>query len=533
MSERRTVEHVVEGRRYRVHKVLGRGGFGTVYLADLLGEGGFRKSVALKVLNPEIANREDISGRLRDEARILGLLRHRAFVQVDGLARLDGRWTVVMEYIEGIDLCAALGAGPLPPRAALEVAAEVASALHTAYNTRGPDGQVLRLLHRDIKPNNIQLTAAGEVKLLDFGIARAEFEAREALSRGQPFGTPGYIAPERFEGRDGPEADIYALGVVLYESLTAMAFGPASGNPERQQARIREAVESLAVVQPGLHAGIASLLDRMLSCEPSARPTAREVDRTCDTLISLVGGEPLRSWAEAQLPRIRAARDSFPPDEMTGQELVERSAPRGDAPGRVSDPTWTGPVRASGSAAQPLTQTAPADDSGALKPMLLLLAIVGVVLGVWVFGQFGGAPVADELLVSVPASPPLATVEPPVASAPATVAAPATPTTGTTSPPAPVTTTAPTSSKVTKKPSVPTTGTVSVTQDDGLEIRLVDASAGRTASPGALVPGRWTVQVRRPGMDWSATKLVLDLRAGSRIELVCYASVLQCKGSGA
>src|SRR5688572_24162758 len=93
-----------EGRRYRVMGVLGRGGFGTVFRADLLGEGSFVRPVALKVLNPEMEGVATVAARLRDEARLLGRVRHRSIVQVDGLVRLDDRWTVVMEYVDGVDL---------------------------------------------------------------------------------------------------------------------------------------------------------------------------------------------------------------------------------------------------------------------------------------------------------------------------------------------------------------------------------------------------------------------------------------------
>jgi serine/threonine-protein kinase len=202
-----------------VVEAVGRGGFGTVYRAELMGPSGFRKQVALKVLNPDLPEAIGVAERLRDEARLLGMLRHRAIVQVDGLHLLNGRWTVVMEFVEGVDLKQLLAeVGPLSPGLALEIVQEVANALHYAYElsadhsvsvraTRAADGSLsvsggLRLLHRDIKPGNIQLTAAGEVKVLDFGVARADFADREAQTQSIYFGSLNYMAPERLDGID-------------------------------------------------------------------------------------------------------------------------------------------------------------------------------------------------------------------------------------------------------------------------------------------------------------------------------------------
>ena len=121
-----------EVRRYRVLETLGKGGFGTVYRAELLGSGGFAKQVALKVLNDE--GQREIALRLRDEARILGLLHHRAVVGVDNLVRLDPGWAVVMEYVAGVDATSLIRYGPAPVRVVLEIIEEVASALHAAYS---------------------------------------------------------------------------------------------------------------------------------------------------------------------------------------------------------------------------------------------------------------------------------------------------------------------------------------------------------------------------------------------------------------
>ena len=129
--------------------MLGRGGFGTVYKAEFVGDGGFTKKVALKVLNPDLENVEEVARRFRDEARMLGLIRHRAIVQVDGLVRLSGRWAVIMEYVEGVSLKPIITADRVPPSAALQIAGELAGALDVAYNAPGPEGGPHLLVSRD------------------------------------------------------------------------------------------------------------------------------------------------------------------------------------------------------------------------------------------------------------------------------------------------------------------------------------------------------------------------------------------------
>ena len=224
---------VASGRRYEIESLLGKGGFGSVYRARYVGEGGFSKVVALKVLNKNMADLEEVLARLRDEARLLGMLRHRAIVRADRLVRLADRWAVVMECVEGVDLKRVLAHKPVPAGTAIEVIGEVAGALHAAWNTEGPDGKPIRLIHRDIKPSNILLTAYGEIKVLDFGIARADFKEREAETRAFGMGSLPYMAPERLDFRDTAAADVYALGVVFFELVTGRAFGRASAVPER------------------------------------------------------------------------------------------------------------------------------------------------------------------------------------------------------------------------------------------------------------------------------------------------------------
>jgi serine/threonine protein kinase len=310
-----------EGRRYRIVGVLGQGGFGTVYRAELLGEGGFKRQVALKVLNPDMEGVSGVAGRLRDEARLLGLLRHRAILQVDGLVRLDDRWTIVMEYIEGVDLAHLGKGGVVPAGPALEIVGEVASALHVAYTWPSEKGEPLRLLHRDLKPTNILLTSAGETKVLDFGIARAEFGGREAVTKSVLFGSPGYMAPERFDLEEGPAGDVYSLGVVLYEILSGQAFGKASTRPDKHQQLVDDQLAKLGSTP----ADVKKLLGRMLAYEPEHRPTAREVETACRELRSKVQGAWLRDWAEQTVPPLLVNRGVGGQHDFSDSILIERS----------------------------------------------------------------------------------------------------------------------------------------------------------------------------------------------------------------
>lgn len=323
-------------RQYEILNVLGRGGFGTVYRARLRSGGGFTKEVALKVLNPELASSEEVVQRLRDEARMLGLLRHRAIVHVDGLARLSDRWTIIMEFVDGASVRELMRLGPMPVSVALEVTEEVATALQIAYEYEGPRGDALHLLHRDIKPGNIQVTAAGEVKLLDFGVARAEFGQREAETRSLIFGSLNYLAPERMDFEDTHKGDIYALGCTLYEMLVGEQLDKGSIHPRKHRERVTAARKT--VLQSTGDSALADLVATTLAYEPDERPDARSLARTCRDLRRAYPEPWTRDWAEKAVPKARDARPDTRDDwsgsivgEASGALTVPPNTPAGAA----------------------------------------------------------------------------------------------------------------------------------------------------------------------------------------------------------
>ncbi len=298
-----------------------------MYRCEMDGAGGFTKVVALKLLteSPE-ADPEGLLKRLRDEARILGLLRHRAVIHADSLVLTNAGWATVMEYVEGVDLTT-IEKSRIPIRPVLEIVEEIASALDGAWNQPRPDGQPLNLVHRDIKPPNIRITLRGEVKLLDFGIARADLDQRESHTASVMLGTLKFMAPERLDGIEGPQGDVYSLGLVTARMVLGRALPMPPRRAESHLAMLRELRDELAVRlaadQPSLAADMTRLVLRMLDYDPAGRPTAAAIAERCRLLMSQADGPWLREWAPEALPPILHEGEQTMDDPRVGTTLTE------------------------------------------------------------------------------------------------------------------------------------------------------------------------------------------------------------------
>ncbi len=352
--------HVGPGTRsYHLISCLGEGGFGSVYRGELRGESGFTKQVAIKLLNEQASSVPDFAARLRDEARLLALLRHRAIVHVEDLVKIEGRWAVVMEFVEGTDLKELMAIGQIPPRPTCEWAAEVASALQMAHEAvDAHSGRSLGIVHRDIKPANVRITPSGEVKVLDFGVALAAFDEREAQTRSMTFGSMGYVPPERFDGKDTPSADIYALGVMVLEALSGALLGQLSVHPGSHARRVRERLEELRqLIDSDFAAEVIPLLGSMLAYEYEERPTAHAcVDQFQDLLIK-APGPWIKRWIPDQFAKIKATKaeavsgsvipDNKPldPAVISGQLGEDPNQPpsSGPKPSSGHSETWQAP----------------------------------------------------------------------------------------------------------------------------------------------------------------------------------------------
>ena len=262
------------GGRYRMGALLATGGMGEVWAAhDLL----LDRAVAVKVLGGALAGDGRAAERLRREARAAGRLEHPGIARVLDLGEHDGRPYLVMELLEGESLAARIDrAGPMPPDEAARVVAAVADALQAAH--------AAGVVHRDVKPGNVFLTTAGEVKVIDFGIAWSAHDA--ALTTGDLLGTAAYLAPERALGhRATPAADIYALGVVLYELLAGHRPFEASSEVELAMAHVNASPPSLREVAPATPPFLVAASHQAMAKDPSARPP------TAAAFANLVKGE--------------------------------------------------------------------------------------------------------------------------------------------------------------------------------------------------------------------------------------------------
>jgi hypothetical protein len=277
---------------YEIVGELGRGGMGAVYQARQLG---LNRLVALKVLLAGAAAGDEQRARFAAEARVVAEFRHPNIVPVFETGEFDGTPFLSMELVPGGTLSQRLATGPLAPEAAARLLVQVADAVHHAHE-RG-------IIHRDLKPGNVLLTEDGVPKVSDFGLAK-RLESADALTRTDAvLGTPSYMAPEQAEGKKevGRAADVYALGAVLYHTLT--------GRPPFQAASaldtIRQVVDLDPVpvrdLQPAVPRDLAVICEMCLRKEPERRyPSAGELSAD---LRRFLANEPIRARPVGPLER--------------------------------------------------------------------------------------------------------------------------------------------------------------------------------------------------------------------------------------
>src|SRR5919206_988335 len=303
---------------YRILEKIGAGGQGTVYRAldRKLG-----RTVVIKVLPPELTTKEANLKRFEREARLASALDHPNICTIFDLNHADGLHFIVMQYVEGKNVRQLVAGRPLELKSALLIAIQVADALSSAHK-RG-------IIHRDIKAGNVMVTNMGQVKILDFGLAKLMDETMahesgihhtELTEIGVPYGTATYAAPEQARGdRVDHRADIFSTGVLLYEMLTGIWPFQGKTLVDVRHAVLHAEPKPLAEARPeAVPPRLQQILDRALAKEPSAR--YQKIDTMRDDLRAVL--QEITGGA-AQLPGEQFTPTA--PRHLTGANPVARA----------------------------------------------------------------------------------------------------------------------------------------------------------------------------------------------------------------
>ncbi len=264
---------------YLLQSVLGSGGMGVVYKAR---HEQLNRTVALKMIRAGASADADALRRFATEGEAVARLEHPNVVQIYDFDQRDGVPYFTMEYVGGTTLAKKLAAGPLAHRDAATLVLTLATAVEYAHGRR--------VLHRDLKPANVLLGEDGSPKIADFGLAKLLDEGRDASTvTGAVLGTPSYMAPEQAEGRNAcPLTDVYALGVILYETLTGRPPFVGASNHETMRL-VREAVPPPpSSVRPGVPSELAEICLKCLEKSPSHRYSSAHA--LADDLTRWLGG---------------------------------------------------------------------------------------------------------------------------------------------------------------------------------------------------------------------------------------------------
>jgi len=347
--------------RYTLHRRIAVGGMAEVYQAALSAEPGFEKPVALKLIHSHLSSDPKFVEMLVGEARLAATLVHPNIVQTFDLGRADGSHFIVMELVEGYDLDSVLRAvdEPLPISVAAYVVAELARGLSHAHRRRDSTGKRLGIVHRDISPQNVLLSLAGEVKIADFGIAKSALRTSEpdaGVIKGKYF----YMSPEQAWGDPLDfRTDIFSAGVVLWELLCGRMLHEARPLPELLAAVRTPNIPAPSSLRPDIPQAFDAIVARATALRPEDR--YRDARALADSLLDALprhGEDPatrLRKVLEGLTPP--GPRPEQPPRPLppTEAERSSRDATTPAASGlrfRLEDgePTvagWRSPARRS------------------------------------------------------------------------------------------------------------------------------------------------------------------------------------------
>jgi len=422
-----------------------------VWAARLLGQGGFSKIVALKMILPDLASDPEFEQMFLDEARIAAKLRHPNVCETFDLGEDNRTLFIAMEWVEGVSLLRLVrtdgrAASPQPPerlvrrpiapRLGARIVADACAGLHAAHELVDDDGTPLNVVHRDVSPHNVLISANGTVKVTDFGVAMALGKSH-ATATGQIKGKISYMSPEQLTGAplDG-RSDVFALGCVLYEVTTGRR--PFPGTTDAQV--VREILQGDVPLPSTIDRAYPSELETIAMCALAAAPSARFASAEAMRFALdayLAKGQPVGASAIAELVKDRCGAEierrraqirtecanrgaslSSPPAARRGSspDVEASAAPTAD---EISDTTPEHDWKGGGAKAKPnATASANADSSGSSLPSAVVAirphrqtratmshAVLGGLLAAALVGGLGWYAVARTGVAAVGAAP--------------------------------------------------------------------------------------------------------------------------------
>ncbi|MBX3192742.1 MAG: protein kinase [Labilithrix sp.] len=323
--------------RYELLVPIARGGMARVWAARLHGQRGFQKLVAIKTILPHLAEEPEFERMFLDEARIASGVHHPNVCEIYELGEEKKTLYLAMEWVSGDSLARVLRASgktePLDPRVVARVVADACAGLHAAHELTDDDGRALGVVHRDLSPHNILLTADGTAKVADFGVAKALGQLHEATSAGQLKGKIAYMAPEQVTGGAiDRRSDVFSLGCVLYEATTGQRPFRGDGDHQVMHAVLKGEYPAPSSLLRGYPPELERIVQRALSPQAILRfPTAERMRFALEEYVAR--GQLVTQSNVAQVVRARIG------------ELIERRKERirqastaGDGGGWIEPP---------------------------------------------------------------------------------------------------------------------------------------------------------------------------------------------------
>jgi TonB family protein len=325
--------------QYEILERIASGGMAELYKARLTGVEGFQKIVAIKKILPHLADNEEFIAMFANEAKLAAQLNHPHIVHIFDLGKIEGGgYFIAMEYVDGRDLRGLLHSArevgsPLPIPLAVYVASKVAAALDYAHRRRDPDGRDMSIVHRDVSPQNILISYEGDIKLCDFGIAKAASKASTTQS-GALKGKVQYMSPEQAWGKPiDRRSDLFSLGSVLFEMLTDQKlFRGDSDLTVLEKVRAAEVVAPSSI-SPEVSPNLDAIVLKALAREPEERyANAADMLRDLEAVLYAYTPAPGSADLAIFLHRLQAEEQSIA--EARERQAAQEAAAPGPEPER-------------------------------------------------------------------------------------------------------------------------------------------------------------------------------------------------------